>query len=79
MLTEREEMIVAWLRQEGERWWAQVASYRAAGNDGPYLGQPSYGDIANRIERGEHLKRPEPTIPASEWAKVPSVGYGETW
>lgn len=71
------DRIVDWLRREGERWQAQVASYRAAGNNGPYLGQPSYGDIANRIEAGAHLKRPEPTIPVSEWIDKPSVGYGE--
>lgn len=33
--------------------------------------------LANEIAAGAHLRKPEPTIPASEWLKQPSVGYGK--
>lgn len=50
------EAIVAWLREQGQEWEQKVESYRAKGNNGPYLGQPSYYCAANAIEAGEHLK-----------------------
>lgn len=50
-MTERDK-IVAWLRGQGPP--RSDAAYWAA-------------IFADSIEAGEHLRRPEPTIPASEW------------
>lgn len=54
MLTDREEKIVRWLRQQ----------------DSP----ADPWELAAAIERLDHLKRPEPTIPFDQWKDKPSVG-----
>lgn len=78
MLTEREEMIVRWLRDKavaseclakdyGERGIYHVATdfHRQAAYD---------RERADAIERGEHLKRPSPSIPYETWVKTAGVG-----
>lgn len=39
-----------------------------------WLRREGHEDLARSIEGGEHLKRPAPTIPASEWLKQSNVG-----
>jgi len=34
-----------------------------------WLRREGHPDLADRIERYEHHKRPAPTVPASEWIK----------
>lgn len=66
MLTEREEMIVRYVRHMADEFddigpvaWEHADHYR---------------EIARAIERGEHLKRPSPSIPYEEWVKTAGVG-----
>jgi catalase (peroxidase I) len=41
-----------------------------------WLRQTGHHWAADEIENGIHvLWKPEPTIPASEWVKTPSVGH----
>lgn len=61
MLTEREERIVRWLERGAEP-LSLVGDKRHI-----------MLAIARSIERGEHLKRPEPTIPFTEWRDRPSA------
>lgn len=75
-MTEREK-IVRWLRREA----ADVIGRLVGDEDQQYLAEGAEADatlienIARRIERGDHLERREPTIPASEWMPKPSVGH----
>lgn len=71
-MSERER-IVAWLRREAAN----------IGNRGLFDMDDDTEDAAARdalvvaalrIERGEHMERPEPTIPFEDWRDVPSVG-----
>lgn len=75
-MTEREK-IVAYLRREA----ADVVG-RLCGPEGEFhaielaeMDADLIENIANRIERGDHLKRPEPTIPFEQWRDKPSVGH----
>lgn len=53
-MNETERQIVEWLRSEANKWHRKEQGYRRAGNNGPYLGQPSGHTFASAIERGEH-------------------------
>ena len=52
------DAIVAWLRGKQTDWNERVARYRAAGSNGPYLGEPNYTVAALAIQRGDHLQPP---------------------
>lgn len=71
-MSERDK-IVAWVQREA----ARIASFGRKDNvlDVPWAVSLALRGVARSIENGEHLKRPEPTIPASEWVKTPSVGH----
>lgn len=81
MLTEREERIVAWAKREADR-YAAMADNRVIRcgadvrmNDHCKRRAEWFSELALMLERGEHLKHPEPTILASEWMQTPSVGH----
>ncbi len=66
-MTEEAQKIVAWLRNRGDELSGHLHSH---GRTRECI------HIADAIERGDHLVwKPEPTIPASEWVKTPSVGH----
>lgn len=48
--------IVAYANRKQIEWQEKTAQYRAAGNHGPYLGEPSWADFARCIASGAHLK-----------------------
>ena len=58
-MTERQK-IIAWLR-------------RQAADFGGGADAAAYQDAADAIEEGEHLRKPEPTIPSDKWVKEPSA------
>ena len=39
-----------------------------------YLARTGHPELARAVEAHEDRRRPEPTVPASEWIRVPSVG-----
>lgn len=71
------EKIVAWLERDAEAREKLAAGCRDMTaryhNESRAMELRS---VARRIQAGEHLKRPEPTIPATEWLPNPSVGHG---
>lgn len=66
-MTPEAEQIVAWLRRKAAVYREMEDDWQAASD--------TADDIADYIEQGAHLKRPEPTIPFAEWVKKPSVGH----
>ena len=69
MLTEREEMIVRFVRELRDG----VAREMRDKPEAPAV-MGALDAAATLIEQGAHLKRPSPTISASEWVRTPSVG-----
>ena len=63
-MSERDK-IVAFIRREADWQLSMKDGHQAA----------ALTLAADRIEAGEHLKKPAPTIPASEWVKVSNVGH----
>lgn len=68
-MSEREK-IVAWMRREAAEW------DKLPKRGGTYTASATLRDTANMIEAGEHLKRPEPTISASEWIPKSNLTRG---
>lgn len=63
-MTERDK-IVAWLKREGHR---PIVP-------GSLRGPEALLMAAVAIERGDHMIRPEPTIPAETWMKISNLGH----
>lgn len=73
-MSERDK-IVAFLRREAEE--TENRSYDLVECEGAIMRQGAayYHGIADRIENGDHLVKPKPTIPFAEWCDKPSCGH----
>lgn len=71
-MSEREK-IVAWLRREAEHRWHMEELSDEVPVCPPWI---TLKDVADAIEAGLHLKRSEPTIPASEWIPKSNLTHG---
>lgn len=74
-MTDRER-IAEYLRREADRHRAfDISEQVPARRHVDTQVSKALRSAAEAIERYEDYRRPEPTIPASEWAKTPSVGH----
>lgn len=62
-----EAEVVSYLRKQSAIWEAKRKRYAAAGNNGPYLGGPSYSEMANDIESGKHRTTDDAIVPLEKW------------
>jgi len=70
-----EAEVVCYLRKQSAIWEERRQHYVSKGNNGPYLGGPSYSEMASDIEKGKHRVFDDAIVPLVkwEWLDVPPL------